>query len=252
MKTPAASTHAFTKRAAALFLALLCLLPWLIPPAAGAEEQKETNRSVFTSVSDLNGKTIGVQTGSISDQAVERNVKDAVVQYYESETDEAIAVEQGKIDAAIVDEPVGRLICLSHPALALMDDCLEDDTYGIMFQKTDAGAALRDQMNEFIAACFSDGTLDDMDEKLTLRLLLAAEELTMSGLVRTKGVEYPAELSVEYSSDEKSCVLFLTYGGGQINAAEHIDALASKVLNGDIRSIDYSFEEAVNKITVRL
>ena len=91
-----------------------------------------------------------------------------------------------------------------------------------------------------------------MDEKLTLRLLLAAEELTMSGLVRTKGVEYPAELSVEYSSDEKSCVLFLTYGGGQINVAEHMDALASKVLNGDIRSIDYSFEEAVNKITVRL
>ena len=29
-------------------------------------------------------------------------------------------------------------------------------------------------------------------------------------------------------------------------------APASKVLNGDIRSIDYSFEEAVNKITVTL
>ncbi len=46
--------------------------------------------------------------------------------------------------------------------------------------------------------------------------------------------------------------MVLTYGGGQINVAEHMDALASKVLNGDIRSIDYSFEEAVNKITVRL
>lgn len=91
-----------------------------------------------------------------------------------------------------------------------------------------------------------------MDERLLLRLQLVVEELTMSGLVRSHDIKYPAKLSVEYSQTDKSCVVILIYKHPQMNVVDYVDELAMKLLSGDTQSIDYSYDENVNKITLTI
>ena len=77
----------------------------------------------------------------------------------------AIALKQGKISAFLMDEPMARVLLAENEGLTYLPDYLTEDSYAFAFPKTEQGAQLRDQMNEFLAKLRTEGTLEEIEEK---------------------------------------------------------------------------------------
>lgn len=91
------------------------------------------NGSGYATVDDLKGKTIGVQMGTTSDFAAEEVTGAANVAQYKTFLNAIMDLQGDKVDAVIVDKPVGLniLASLSDPSLVIVDMGLQSDWYGI-------------------------------------------------------------------------------------------------------------------------
>lgn len=139
---------------------LLCVVSLLSLLLGGcAEEQQEQ----ITNIRQLDGKSIGVMTGSTFDQYTDQFIHDAKKEYYNAYADLALAVQQGKISAFLMDEPMARVLCQENAGITYLADYLTEDGYAFAFPKDEDGARLRDQMNEFLAKCKTDGTLEEIE-----------------------------------------------------------------------------------------
>ena len=143
-----------------VYLSLMVLLVGLL---AGCAPQAQDSTQV-TDIRQLDGQTIGVMTGSTFDQHTDTYISDAKKEYYTTYADMALAVEQGKIAAFLMDEPMARVLCAENPGVTYLEDYLTEDGYAFAFPKTEKGALLRDQMNEFLAQIRADGTLEEIEE----------------------------------------------------------------------------------------
>ncbi len=135
---------------------LLCLF------LAGCAE-KGGNNEAITDIRQLDGQAIGVMTGSSFDVHTDNLIEDADKQYYDRLPDLALAVEQGKIAGFLMDEPIARVLCLENQAVTYLPDVLVEENYAAAFSKTERGAALRDEYNEFLAQIKADGTIEEID-----------------------------------------------------------------------------------------
>jgi len=134
----------------------------------------------------MTGKRIGVLTGGWCDVAAEQSIPDCEVVYFNTNTDMAVALEKGKIDAYMTDEPVADKLISSYPKQQIYMNVL-DDHYGVVFRKdTPESDTLRAQMNEFIAAYKSDGTIETM-EAIWLGTDTDAQSVNFSGLTGENG-----------------------------------------------------------------
>jgi polar amino acid transport system substrate-binding protein len=109
---------------------------------------------------DFNGKTIAVQTGTIYGELVEKQVPNAVAQYYNDVTGMLAALQSGKVDALITDEPLVRKMVALNGDLAMVLPSLSDDEYGIMVSKEKL--ALLKELDDFYDASVADGSYADM------------------------------------------------------------------------------------------
>ena len=89
-----------------VFLVLLVLLVTLL---AGCANQNGEGAAI-ADIRQLDGQTIGVMTGSTFDQHTDTYINDAKKEYYTTYADMALAVEQGKIAAFLMDEPMARVL----------------------------------------------------------------------------------------------------------------------------------------------
>ena len=140
-------------------LLLLTIIALLL---CGCTPKQETVSGFYTSIEELEGKRVGVETGTIFDDYARKYIKNVTVEYYNNYPDLTQALELGKIDCYLVDEPLMRVLIDENPNQRPLST-LEQDCYGFIFQKTDRGAALRDQFNEYIALITEDGTLQKID-----------------------------------------------------------------------------------------
>ena len=147
-------------RAKARLLCVICLLSILCMLLSGCNTAK--NEAV-TNLRQLDGQKIGVMTGSSFDVHTDNLIEDADKQYYDRVSDLALAVEQGKIAGFLIDEPIARILCLENQAVTYLPEVLVEESYAAAFSKTERGAALRDEYNEFLAQIKSDGTLEEID-----------------------------------------------------------------------------------------
>ncbi len=92
----------------------------------------------ITQLSQLDGKVFGVPTGTVADTLVLSKFANAKFQYYNSILDAALAVNQGKIDAAAYDEPVLKNIAGKNPGLIVLPDMITHDDYGFAVRLDDA------------------------------------------------------------------------------------------------------------------
>ena len=137
----------------ALMLVLLC---------GCSAKQKTQPQTEYRSIEDLAGKRIGILTGTKFDIIAEKHIDKPQLVYFNGMADCPLALDAGKIDAYVVDEPVARALVLEYPG----QRCLakpEEDRYGFVFPKTEQGAVLRNQFNEYLAKIKADGTLEEMD-----------------------------------------------------------------------------------------
>ncbi len=115
------------------FIAILSVVALWVGGMACAES---------TDVMEYNGRRIGVTTGSIFDAIVKKDLPDAEVVYLDSSGDMIAALESGKIDGFVVDEPAGRQISAENHRVTLADGYLETFEFGFVLPKTFAAGGI--------------------------------------------------------------------------------------------------------------
>ncbi len=137
-----------------LLMALLLLL-------TGGCGKKEVT---ITSLSMLEGgKTFAVPTGTAADQMVLKRFPDARITYYNSVFDCALAVRDGKADAASYDLPVLKNIAAKSEGVRVLPELLEDDRYGFAVRMEER--ALKSSVDSVLRSLKADGTYDAMMER---------------------------------------------------------------------------------------
>lgn len=93
------------------FVSLFMLLPHA-PGEATVRAAGKTSEKVpeISSVSELDGKKVGVFTGTIFDQLTEQYIKDPQIVYFDSGADSIKALEIGKIDGFLLDDAMAKAL----------------------------------------------------------------------------------------------------------------------------------------------
>ena len=113
------------------------------------------------SVEDLDGKTVGVQTGTtgdlyISDDETLPNVK---VERFSTGFEAVTALKQGKLDAVVIDDQPAQAFIRENEGLSILETEYVQEDYAICFAKGNAIAA---DVNAALAELKADGTLDQI------------------------------------------------------------------------------------------
>ena len=117
--------------------------------------------------SQLNGKRIGVQTGTTFDEIVTHYMPDAMISYFSSYADMAAALEARKIDGFPGDEPVIRMMVAENSRLQVLDDRLDSFQFGLIMPKTEAGEKLKQEIDTWLASWRENGKLEELIAKWT-------------------------------------------------------------------------------------
>ena len=147
-----------TKRilTALLIFATLLLTFTSLSGCSGGNDATE----VYHSIDELNGKRVGVLTGSIFDKLVHERLPDATVSYMNAIADASVALNADKIDFYVADEQLARCLCAQNPNQTILGTLAEDPSAFIFKKDDEKGALLCRQMNEYIARTREDGSLD--------------------------------------------------------------------------------------------
>lgn len=124
---------------------------------------REDNTDI-NSVEDLDGKTVSTRMGSTSQQYLEENFPDAEIQPYEQLEQVYLAVENGRADATLYDEPnIAYYIETQGDSLKMVGEAVDAVDFGIAFPK--GSDDLREAVNEALATLKEDGTYDEIHSK---------------------------------------------------------------------------------------
>jgi polar amino acid transport system substrate-binding protein len=124
--------------------------------------------STISTKSDLNGKLVGLQLGSSSEEAVNKEA-DLVKSFKElrkfpANTEALLAVKNATIDAVVVDEIVGRYYIAKKPGeYKILSEDFGREEYGIGIRKSDK-TFLQD-LDKTLDAMKSDGTADEISKR---------------------------------------------------------------------------------------
>lgn len=129
----------------------------------------KNGKVAVASEADLAGKTIGTQSGGTTEEYFENNseLKASMkeVKYYPDYINAFMDLENGRLDAVVGDEIIGRYYISKHP-----DEIQAIDTvigtvsqFGIAFRKDDQ--KLRDEVQKVFDEMKADGTVAKISEK---------------------------------------------------------------------------------------
>lgn len=122
--------------------------------------------SGYETADQLKGKIIGVQLGTTSDFAAEEITGMENVAQYKTFLNAIMDLQGNKIDAVIIDKPVGQAILasLNDPSLVIVDMGLQADWYGIELNKA-ANPELKEKINTALAELEQEGFFDTLAQK---------------------------------------------------------------------------------------
>lgn len=126
------------------------------------------NDSTIATKKDLSGKKVGLQLGSSSEKALtdDKDTSGTLkeVKKYSDNTEALMDLSQGRIDAVVVDEVVGRYYISKKPGVykTLNEDFGKED-YGVGIRKTDK--TFREELDKTLDAMKADGTADKISQK---------------------------------------------------------------------------------------
>ena len=132
-----------------------------------AEEAAAPGSGRYASLDELDGKRIGVQTGSTFDAIALARLPKAQISYFNSYPDMAAAMEAGRIDGFPGDEPVLRMMAAEDNQLTILDEYMDTFDFGFVLPKTEAGDRLRDELDAYIASIQESGELKAVTDKWT-------------------------------------------------------------------------------------
>ena len=120
--------------------------------------------SSIASVDDLQGKKIGVQTGTTGDIYCTGDFGDEALERYSKIIDGFQAMKAGKIDACVVDDQVAKSIVASDGgSFKILDTAYADEEYAIAVKK--GNTELLNKLNSVIDEIKSNGELKKIIDK---------------------------------------------------------------------------------------
>lgn len=147
-----------------VLLAAVCAL-WLLP-GSNSKSSENTKKSTAQKVtySDYDGKKIGILTGTNMEKESFEHFPNSEYLYYDGYPNLNTALINGTIDAFLADEAAIRLIHSAQPKIDYIKKRLTNNKYAFAFRKNDEREIkLCEQLNDFLAKCRNDGTLDEVD-----------------------------------------------------------------------------------------
>jgi polar amino acid transport system substrate-binding protein len=120
--------------------------------------------SGIKSFADLEGKTLGVQSGTTGKMYAEENASGVELKDYEDLALELSSVKSGQIPAAINDIPVLLDYVKKNPELEVAAQFETGEQYGFGMKKG-TSTELRTVVNDVLAKAKQDGTYDQLYEK---------------------------------------------------------------------------------------
>ncbi len=135
-----------------------------------------------SSVEDLNGLKIGVQSGTTGETYAKENLE-ATVSGFKSGMDAALDLKNGGLDAIILDELPAKSIVAQNSDLTIVDLDLEPEEYAIAVKK--GNTELVNQINATLAKMKEDGSYD----ALTAAYMPADGKITIPEALATEGAE---------------------------------------------------------------
>lgn len=114
---------------------------------------------------DLDGKKIGVQTGTTGD-IYAGDIKDAAINRYNKGMEAVMALTQGKIDAVVIDREPAKIFVKENAGLKILDEAFTEEEYAIAVKK--GNTELLDKMNAAIKDLKDSGELQKIvDQYIT-------------------------------------------------------------------------------------
>lgn len=142
-----------------LLLSMICI----ILTGCGKNDKPDHFLQV-TSTDDLNGKNVGVVTGTMADVFAEKHIPGCKLQYFNSTADLGIALHTGKIDAYVDDQPLALFEMTEYPEQIIFQK-YEDYQYGFLLTKgSETGEKLCKELNAFLKKLRDDGTLQQIED----------------------------------------------------------------------------------------
>ena len=120
----------------------------------------------YTSAMDLNGKTVGAQSGTTGADWVNENLKDpgTLLKEYNQTSEALAAMMAGDIEAVFFDEPVAaEQVKTTYTDAEVVQSIATGEQYGIAVSKDNG--ALKDLINEALQKIKASGTFDDIFAK---------------------------------------------------------------------------------------
>ena len=119
----------------------------------------------YASLQELDGKRIGVQTGTPFDKIVLDSLPNAQISYYNTYPDMAEALTANKIDGFPGDEPVLLMIAAEHGSMTVLEENMDTFEFGVVLPKSEAGDRLKKQFDEWITKMRESGDLATITKK---------------------------------------------------------------------------------------
>jgi polar amino acid transport system substrate-binding protein len=117
--------------------------------------------SDISSIDDLDGAVVGVQSGTTGEMFAEENVEGAEIRAFENPGDIFVALDSGQIDAVLQDLPVNAERARDADELEVVEEFDTDESYGFALEQ-DRGDDLLQAINDGLAQVRDDGTYDEL------------------------------------------------------------------------------------------
>ena len=118
------------------------------------------NVSNYNSESDLNGKVLGAQLGSTQQQLAESETSSDKVTLLQDVNSLVLALKTGKVDALIIEKPVGEMIVKNNPEIGVTNITFEDEDGGNAVGVQKGDTQLLEEINKTISRLTDSGDLN--------------------------------------------------------------------------------------------
>ena len=158
-----------TKRLSSLLLALLMTAAVLFGAAVPVFAEQAPTKSGITSIEELNGKNLGVQTGVLYEDHIKDDLEGETWYYYKMPNDMIPALESNKIVAYLIEEVGFYAQRYEHPELVRLEEAVGVSDFAVIVGNNDKQDVLFAQLQQFISDRRADGWLEKLYDYWVIR-----------------------------------------------------------------------------------
>ncbi|MBQ2094777.1 MAG: transporter substrate-binding domain-containing protein [Firmicutes bacterium] len=158
-----------TKRLSSLLLALLMTAAVLFGAAVPVFAEQAPTKSGITTIEELNGKNLGVQTGVLYEDHIKDDLEGETWYYYKMPNDMIPALESNKIVAYLIEEVGFYAQRYEHPELVRLEEAVGVSDFAVIVGNNDKQDVLFAQLQQFISDRRADGWLEKLYDYWVIR-----------------------------------------------------------------------------------